>query len=86
MNLFAFLTPKWWIEHDKRQMEERFEHGWNWAAGNLLRGATVEEVEQPCEEAATFECEDEFDAGVRAAVKSSEQRVRFASAWVVNAS
>jgi len=79
MNLFAFLTPKWWIEHDKRQMEERFERGWNWAAGNLLRGATADEVLKGCNEAREFECEDEFDAGVRAAVKSwqEDEGVRF---------
>lgn len=68
MNLFAFLTPKWWIERDKRQMEERYERGWNWAAGNLLRGATAGEVLKSCNEAREFDCEDEFDAGVRAAV------------------
>lgn len=84
MNLFAFLTPKWWIEHDKRQLEERFDCGWNWAAGELLRGVTVAEVLKHSDEAKHFECEDEWDAGVRAAVKSWEQRVRFASAWVVN--
>lgn len=68
MNLFAFLTPKWWIEHDKRQLEERFERGWNWAAGNLLHGATADEVLKGCNEAKDFDCEDEFDVGVRAAV------------------
>ena len=68
MNLFAFLSLKWWTERDKRQLEERFEHGWNWAAGNLLRGATADEVLKGCNEAKDFDCEDEFDAGVRAAV------------------
>lgn len=73
MNLFAFLTPKWWIERDKRQMEERFEHGWNWAAGNLLHGASAAEVTRGCDEAKEFECEDEFDAGVRAAVRAWQE-------------
>lgn len=68
MDLFAFLSPKWWIERDKRLMEERFQMGWNWAAGNLLRGAAVEEVLKHPDAAKEFECEDEFDAGVRAAV------------------
>lgn len=80
--MFAFLTPKFWVDRDRRQLEERFERGWEWAAGELLRGATIAEVLKHPDAAKQFECEDDFDAGVRAAVKSWEQRVRFASAWI----
>lgn len=70
MNPLAFPTPKFWIDRDKRLLEERYEHGWNWAAGNLLRGESVERVLHHSEEAKTFDCEDEFDAGVREAVRT----------------
>ena len=69
MNLFAFLTPKFWIDRDRRLLEEQYEHGWNWAAGNLLRGVTALEVLRHPEAARVFDCETEFDIGAREAVR-----------------
>lgn len=54
--------------------ERRFRKGWDWAAGELLRGVAPDKVLQNAEEAFDFGDYDRFDEGVVAACNAWESR------------
>lgn len=67
---------KWFTERAKRKAQEQFDRGFDYAAGQLLRGVDTDTLEDQTCLAVDFGDGDEFEDGMTAAlVKWEERRV-----------
>lgn len=48
----------------------RYQDGWNWAAGQLLAGMSIEEIEKWAEYGVDFDGANPYDAGIMAAARA----------------
>jgi hypothetical protein len=63
----------WWTKEEKKQI--RYEDGYNWAAGRLLRGASFASLEALVDCAIHFADFDHFDAGVQEAIQDYKTKL-----------
>jgi hypothetical protein len=61
-----------WLRNRRTQRTaQRFDSGWNWAAGQLLRGASEDDVQNQIDVGCFLDtAPDAFDIGARAAVNA----------------
>lgn len=59
----------WWRRRQAHKAEVRWQNGYDYAAGALLRGTAPHEVAAYTESARDFDTYDEFDAGVDEALR-----------------
>lgn len=66
-----------WLQARRAKQESRaFDNGWDWAAGELLRGKNEEDVQIEIDAGSTFDdVPVAFDLGARAAVNTYIARV-----------
>lgn len=51
----------------KRRLNAQYERGWDWAAGTLLAGVDLEDIEARADYGKDFDGPNEFDRGIREA-------------------
>jgi hypothetical protein len=64
------LFREWRVKRAERKARERFQAGFNFAAGALLKGATPEGIECQIEGASFFGDSGEFEDGMDAALEA----------------
>jgi hypothetical protein len=62
----AISINEWLAGLEQKRHNEAFKAGWDWAAGSLLEGTSVEELE------AQINNSDSFDKGANAAIRKWE--------------
>lgn len=66
--MFKLIT-NWLAAKKAKDDKELYERGYDWAAGNLLRGITLEEVESHIESSMNFNDYNSFDRGAEHAIE-----------------
>lgn len=64
---------KWWKARKARAQQQLFDRGFDYAAGELLRGKQPQELEDHVDGAHMFEDANEFDDGIVAALVAWRQ-------------
>lgn len=72
--MIGIFTARYWAMRAAQANERRRQRGFDWAAGELLRGTAVPDVLQKAEEADDFDDYDAFDTGVVEACNAWEVR------------
>jgi len=63
------MIAAWLRRRDQKRQISRHASGWNWAAGELLRGKPIAEIEAWAEYGFDFDGPNDYDRGIRDACR-----------------